>query len=229
MAVSSKANVTTVSVSVPLTLSADRNVIVHSTNGATEQLSLRHLPPVSLTVTLPHDYPETASPHVLVTSCIPGLPPRVRAVIDRNKGNECLFELVQAVSSEELEPSLEWPAHIRTDSPDRLREYDARRKNASFQADRFLCGICLEEQKGRACVKLQPCGDVFCASCLRDYFALLITEGLVLSVSCPGTACTAASATQKQQLDVEQVRSITCNDELAESVCFQVSLRESKY
>lgn len=33
------------------------------------------------------------------------------------------------------------------------------------------------------------CNDVFCRICLKDYFSLLIKEGLVRLVSCPGLAC----------------------------------------
>lgn len=37
---------------------------------------------------------------------------------------------------------------------------------------------------------LDACSHVFCRQCLVDYFALLIKEGLVRGVACPGEECT---------------------------------------
>ena len=68
-----------------------------------------------------------------------------------------------------------------------------------FNEGSFFCGICLENKKGIECFKLSRCGHVSCKvslnialliqECLKDYYGMCISEGLISQVHCIDSKC----------------------------------------
>ncbi|KAK8865969.1 hypothetical protein IAR55_001118 [Kwoniella newhampshirensis] len=70
-----------------------------------------------------------------------------------------------------------------------LKSYNAGQIHSDFEQTAFSCSICLENRKGKSCVKMPSCGCVFCTPCLNSCWSLAITEGTLESVSCPSVSC----------------------------------------
>uniref|UniRef100_A0A0K3CAK7 RBR-type E3 ubiquitin transferase n=1 Tax=Rhodotorula toruloides TaxID=5286 RepID=A0A0K3CAK7_RHOTO len=69
-----------------------------------------------------------------------------------------------------------------------------------FASTSHTCPLCFSPSRGSACIRIESCGCVFDKTCLRDYWSLLIREGLVRSVACPSTGCGEARAKWEKQL-----------------------------
>ncbi|BGP19075.1 hypothetical protein JCM10213v2_007162 [Rhodosporidiobolus nylandii] len=157
-----------------------------------KKLSVRYLPELELRVVLPAGYPETEGPRdIQVTDAKgwlgeerrKGAEAKLREVYG---GEECLFPLVDLVSSSSPDFlstfSLSFPLILRQGAPS-----PSTPSAASTPLSTTLRTFNLTA--GKKCLRLASCGCVFCTPCLRDYFSLLITEGLVRSVACPSTGC----------------------------------------
>uniref|UniRef100_A0A3P9CFG2 RBR-type E3 ubiquitin transferase n=1 Tax=Maylandia zebra TaxID=106582 RepID=A0A3P9CFG2_9CICH len=70
--------------------------------------------------------------------------------------------------------------------------YDAAQKHKVFATTFFDCGVCFMGRLGSECVKLSPCGHVFCRACLCEFCTVQITEGNVRDVTCPQADCAGA-------------------------------------
>uniref|UniRef100_A0AAZ1Y4V8 RBR-type E3 ubiquitin transferase n=1 Tax=Oreochromis aureus TaxID=47969 RepID=A0AAZ1Y4V8_OREAU len=57
--------------------------------------------------------------------------------------------------------------------------YNAAQKQKVFATTVFDCGVCFMGRLGSECVKLSPCGHVFCRACLCKFCTVQITEGNV--------------------------------------------------
>ncbi|GAA5865604.1 hypothetical protein JCM3774_002065 [Rhodotorula dairenensis] len=180
------------------------------------RLSLRHLPAIHVSLRLPLGYPESAPPECITISTDGdwlGLDRRraaERKLADLYTGDECLLYLLDSVSSNSPEFdatfSLDSPLVLRQASPavgvstdpvplsSYLTEHDRRASSTQFATSSHACPLCFATQRGSACIRLGSCGCVFCVACLRDYFSLLVTEGLVRSVACPSRGCVEARA-----------------------------------
>lgn len=112
-------------------------------------------------------------------------------------GDECLWMLYNMLTGSSLLSTFTFPLTRRQTSQSatplstQLATFDRTSKGATFAAGTYDCSLCLSTLKGRHCTSL-ACGRscTFCTPCLRSYFTLLITEGLVRSVCCPSEECT---------------------------------------
>ncbi|GAA5936059.1 RBR-type E3 ubiquitin transferase [Sporobolomyces koalae] len=175
-----------------------------------KHLELRYLPPLTLSIELPPEYPHQAGPaQIVLSSKHDWLSPercryaenRLNSVYD---GDECLFSIVELVSSTSSDffstLSLKDPIVIEQERPslqnphpallsDLLVAYDRASASDAFDNHSHECPLCFSPRKGTNCVRIESCGCTFCKPCLRDYFDLLITEGMVRTVACPAIEC----------------------------------------
>ncbi|WWD17839.1 hypothetical protein CI109_102283 [Kwoniella shandongensis] len=89
-------------------------------------------------------------------------------------------------------PSMLTPSAFHTS----LKSYNAGQIHSDFEQTAFSCSICLENRKGKSCIKMPSCGCVFCTPCLNSCWSLAITEGTLESVSCPSVSCVKRRATR---------------------------------
>ncbi|GAA5988778.1 hypothetical protein JCM10908_006166 [Rhodotorula pacifica] len=176
------------------------------------RLFLRHLPAIYLSLRLPPGYPETEAPSsISISDEDQWLGPVRRRAAERKlgelySGDECLLYILDSVSSTSSDFdstfSLHHPLVLRQEAPDSdassasvkplstfLSDFDRQASSAQFATSSHACPLCFTTQRGSACVCIASCGCVFCTDCLKDYFSLLITEGLVRSVACPSRPC----------------------------------------
>ncbi|SGY14944.1 BQ5605_C013g07176 [Microbotryum silenes-dioicae] len=59
-----------------------------------------------------------------------------------------------------------------------LSSHDLAQRTSTFSLTTYTCSLCLTSFKGTRCVRLAACSDVFCLQCLKDFFTLMITEGM---------------------------------------------------
>jgi E3 ubiquitin-protein ligase RNF14 len=161
---------------------------------------LSHLPPLSLRITLPEDYPATKPPIVSV-SVSPqwlGVPAVKRLQDDCARlweeigKDQVLYTYIDHVQQEAEqafglagETSVSMPSDLKL----ALLDFDLKTKRERFEKETFDCGICLEPKKGVSCHKMLQCGHVFCVPCLQDYYNNCITEGDVDNVKCLDPSC----------------------------------------
>ncbi|GAA6010205.1 hypothetical protein JCM11491_005390 [Sporobolomyces phaffii] len=176
-----------------------------------QSLVLRYLPPLRLSLRLPPNYPESSGPERVDLKAEGdwlGESNRLHAVEKLNQaylGDECLFGMAELVSSASPDffPTLSLSDPIRlTQRPplsssrpsgsrlsDFLVAYDHSATTTAFSDSSHECPLCFAPRKGSNCIRLDACGCTFCIPCLRDYFSMLITEGMVRSVACPAIGC----------------------------------------
>ncbi|GAA5916522.1 uncharacterized protein JCM6883_005447 [Sporobolomyces salmoneus] len=170
-------------------------------------LSLEHLPPVLLSIELPPDYPESSGPSKVDLRTEGNWLPeskRLKALEKLNEvyvGDECLFGIAELLSSASPDfsstLSLSNPIVLMQNSvssssmrlSDFLFAYNRSASSTAFSTSSHLCPLCFAPRKGSNCLQLESCGCTFCIPCLKDYFSLLITEGMVRSVACPAIEC----------------------------------------
>lgn len=88
----------------------------------------------------------------------------------RSEGNEGI--------DSELESLAEW-----------LLRYDAERRAEAFRAAAWPCAVCLERVPGGDCIRVDPCGHVFCRPCLATMCGVLVQEGSLDALRCPEPSC----------------------------------------
>ncbi|GAA5896671.1 hypothetical protein JCM8208_004261 [Rhodotorula glutinis] len=183
------------------------------------RLAVRYLPSLHLSIRLPVGYPESEGP-----SCI-SLREEVGWLGEERKGrveerlrdvyagDECLFGIMDLVSSASPEftdnLALSFPLVLRqppassaSTSPlsSTLSAFNLAASDTTFATTSHPCPLCFSSHRGSSCIRLASCGCVFCTPCLKDYFDLLITEGLVRSVACPSEGCVAARARWEKEV-----------------------------
>ncbi|SCV70308.1 BQ2448_1702 [Microbotryum intermedium] len=117
-------------------------------------------------------------------------------------GDESLWAMLDLMQNDSLIEtlSLEFPLALKQRScpsspgieplSSILLSHDLAQRTSIFSLTTYTCSLCLNSFKGTRCVRLASCSDVFCLHCLKDFFTLMITEGMVRSVHCPGVECT---------------------------------------
>lgn len=125
-------------------------------------------------------------------------------------GDECLFALVDLASSASPDFtstfSLSFPLVLRQVASSaaplstRLSLFNRDALAENFASTSHTCPLCFSPSRGSVCIRIESCGCVFDKACLRDYWSLLIREGLVRSVACPSTECVEARAKWEKQL-----------------------------
>ncbi|EXJ60952.1 hypothetical protein A1O7_05105 [Cladophialophora yegresii CBS 114405] len=161
---------------------------------------LSHLPPLSLRITLPKDYPASEPPVVSVSIS----PQWLREPIVQRLQDDCarlweeigkdqvLYTYIDHVQ-QEAEKAFGLAGETDVSMPSDLKlallDFDLKTKREHFERGTFDCGICLEPKKGVICHKMLQCGHVFCVPCLQDYYNNCITEGDVDNVKCLDPSC----------------------------------------
>lgn len=156
-----------------------------------------HLPPLSLRLTLPNDYPGDQPPAVQLSVMYDWLPRAKLEEMERmvqdlwNDYGRCqiLFAYISYLqdaidNSFDLDQSADGCLVLSASQEAELVKYDVETSQAIFNANTFDCGICLEPKKGSLCYLLKDCGHVFCRSCLQDFYNTAISEGDVTNVKC---------------------------------------------
>jgi len=72
---------------------------------------------------------------------------------------------------------------------DAIFDHDRKMIQREFNASAFDCGVCFENKRGTECFQFGAFKHTFCKECLKDYFTVLITDGLVNLVGCPDPSC----------------------------------------
>ncbi|KDE07429.1 hypothetical protein MVLG_02296 [Microbotryum lychnidis-dioicae p1A1 Lamole] len=159
-------------------------------------LELRYLPPIEMLVILSGMYPRERGPDSI-------------KIIDRAQWlpEDCLNTLTAKLNDVVLKQR---PRRSFSDIEPLstiLSSHDLAQRTSTFSLTTYTCSLCLTSFKGTRCVRLAACSDVFCLQCLKDFFTLMITEGMVRSVYCPGAECiTARVKWEREHRDEEEGR-----------------------
>lgn len=162
---------------------------------------LAHLPPLTVQITLPEQYPARVPLIVRLSSTPPWIPQEILKGLQ----NDCetLWEelgraeviytyidhLVQATENAFGLAADGKRFQIPSDLKLSLLDFNLKSKCDIFEKETFNCGICLEMKKGSICHRLVLCGHVFCVLCLQDFYNNCITEGHVDNVKCLEPGC----------------------------------------
>ncbi|KAH7907252.1 hypothetical protein BJ138DRAFT_1160570 [Hygrophoropsis aurantiaca] len=176
-----------------------------ATHGSEIRDELSSLPPLLLTLRLPHDYPLHAPPEIVslqVThSWLPQ--PRIKTLQEHlsgmwQPGEGVLYPWVEYIRSGDFLETLgmcDDPSVIRIPHPaphllaPLLKAHHTAAQSSTFAQTSYTCAICLAPHKGAACLQLIGCAHVFCRACLADFWGLCIAEGDVARVGCPDPEC----------------------------------------
>lgn len=165
-------------------------------------VELSHLPPLTLRVTLPKDYPENASPNVHLSAQADWLPNEKVKELEEEAEKlweeygrcQILFAYIDFLQQSaergfDLSQSSEGCLVLANSYEHGLVSFDSETRLKVFEQGTYDCGVCLEPKKGSACYKMSRCGHVFCKQCLQDFYNNAITEGDVAGVRCLDPSC----------------------------------------
>ena len=173
---------------------------------------LAHLPPLTLSISLPEGYPRQTPPCFRLTT-EPGWLPEWRLQELKDSGrtiwedmgrDQVVFAYIdhlREVADNGLGLGNKDGEHLEVSNDLKLAllDFDLKAKRAKFEAGTYECGICLEPKKGLKCHRFLLCGHVFCVECLQDFFNSCITEGDVASVKCVAPKCEDGLAQTKRR------------------------------
>mmetsp|Transcript_37690 Transcript_37690/g.88745 ORF Transcript_37690/g.88745 Transcript_37690/m.88745 type:complete len:529 (-) Transcript_37690:310-1896(-) len=180
-------------------------------------LSFDHLPPITFTLSIPADYPE--SPPRFDIKCmwlslkqLSMLCRNLDEIAAENAGCPLLLQWALWLQDEsvavlgiqeplKLDPldglqdpdSLDFRAAqdcaSSRDAVECMRQHAEQRSRRGFLAALHNCGVCLEQVPGVKAQRLAACQHVFCKECLRGLCGVQIKEGAVQLVKCPDLEC----------------------------------------
>ncbi|KAG6002852.1 hypothetical protein E4U43_001029 [Claviceps pusilla] len=161
-----------------------------------DTLLVSHLPPLSLSITLPDGYPSEKAPRVSLTTVPPWLASTtLRALEDdgprlwEEAGRDMVaFTYIDHLQREAENVfgtmSAEGVLEVNPEHKLAVLDFDMNAKRAAFEKETFECGICLDPKKGTKCHRMMDCHHVFCLQCLEDFYNDAITEGSISTVRC---------------------------------------------
>ncbi|KAJ9148309.1 RBR-type E3 ubiquitin transferase [Pleurostoma richardsiae] len=170
-------------------------------NGNIESHELSHLPPVTLRICLPKNYPLDEPPAVTVTTSPPWLPQDTARKLEADcarlweeLGRDLVvFTFIDHIQqcTDDVFALINDDGVLEIDPQHKIAvlDYDIKAKRAAFENGTFDCGVCLEPKKGKVCHRMMDCGHVFCVQCLQDFYNNAITEGDLASVRCLEPSC----------------------------------------
>ncbi|KAJ1720246.1 hypothetical protein LPJ53_005097 [Coemansia erecta] len=175
-------------------------------------MSIRHLPPIKMSFTLPPAYPLRDAPQIDVSCCwldgqaIEAAKRQLADIWELQQGMGVLHSYIDALKYDILASVQK--ATIGSSSNDRetIMAYDRKQKRKEFEAQSYTCAICIEEQSGKHCLQLS-CGHVFCRSCLSSYLGILIEEGSVNQLQCPDMRCRKTASTPVTEAEMDELLS----------------------
>lgn len=176
--------------------------------GKSENVEIKHLPPVLFTFELPPGYPYKSSPLITLEA----------AWIAREecqaKHIPTLIQLWEETHEPVIYTMIDWITangfeNFVTDEVGRtdfalLLTHNAHSLQQEFERKSFLCQICQYHKKGAVCTQL-GCSHVYCTECLKAYYTALIEQGYIEQVKCAEPTC-------GQTLEPEQLRALVGND-----------------
>lgn len=161
-----------------------------------------HLPPLSIRLHLPEQYPSDAPPTVQITTQYDWLPASKLIELEKEVVSlwedygrcQMLFAYIDFLQQSagagfSLEQSPDGCLVLPLSSEEVLVNFNTATRQAKFNAGTYDCEICLEPKKGSSCHAMRTCGHVFCKTCLLDFYNNAITEGDILSVKCLSPTC----------------------------------------
>ncbi|EJT97950.1 hypothetical protein DACRYDRAFT_91365 [Dacryopinax primogenitus] len=191
-------------------------------------IRLTYLPPLLLTFCLPPLYPVEAGPsqlslHAMHSWIFPSAQLLIKEALasrwDATLGEGVLWGWAEWIRSGEFLDTIRLrEGHIiklSHPAPEllapTLQKHNSMLRNSEFTHGTYLCAICMNTQKGTQCLRLARCGHVFCRSCLKDFWGLMIVEGDVSRVTCADPDC----VKKHMEVDEEDVRR-TCGEDATE-------------
>ncbi|KAJ2724445.1 hypothetical protein GGI07_001957 [Coemansia sp. Benny D115] len=177
----------------------------------------KHLPPIHLRFTLPPRYPLDEAPRIDIDCC--WLDHDGRHAVDDQLAD--IWELGRGMGvlhsyADYLEYGLQPTDRIRVSSmaDAEIAKHERRRELREFQLQTHSCGICMEKQSGKHCMRL-TCAHVFCRACLQGYLTMLVEEGNLLLLRCPDPECRSQSdAESQQQLRRKELEELLSDEQL---------------
>ncbi|KYN38237.1 E3 ubiquitin-protein ligase RNF14 [Trachymyrmex septentrionalis] len=160
-----------------------------------QEVQISYLPPLTLHVTLPEDYPSMSAPTFML--CSSWLYPVVLSKLCRkldilweNSKQEILFIWVEFLQDKTLS-YLKIKDHcpIGRNPIQMLIDYNEKRKQIEFKKNFYTCNICFTDKSGEHCTQFLPCAHTFCKDCIRGYFEVKIKDGNVQNICCPEEKC----------------------------------------
>ncbi|KAK5137084.1 hypothetical protein LTR08_001093 [Meristemomyces frigidus] len=165
-------------------------------------VELSHLPPLSLQLILPANYPADAPPQVHLTTMYDWLPKQKLSELEADAGKlwdeyghcQIMFTYIDHLQQAaergfDLDQTAGGCLVLPATAESKLASFDADTTLLNFKAGTYDCGICLEPKKGSSCYRMKRCGHVFCLGCLQDYYNNAITEGDVTNIKCLDPTC----------------------------------------
>jgi E3 ubiquitin-protein ligase RNF14 len=165
-------------------------------------IELTHLPPLSLKVTLPNQYPSASPPKIRLSAQHNWLPKDKLAELASDVDTlweeyghcQILFAYIDHLQQAaergfDLDQSADGCLVLPVTMEERLMAFSSETKQTIFNAGTYDCGICLEPKKGLVCYQLESCGHVFCRQCLQDFYNNAIEEGDIAGVKCLAPDC----------------------------------------
>ncbi|KAG8531976.1 uncharacterized protein KY384_003612 [Bacidia gigantensis] len=159
---------------------------------------LSYLPPLSIELSLPPDYPSKQPPVAHIVSQDAWLAENRTHLLEKacctlweDVGrDQVLYTYIDHVrEAAEAAFGVGETLEVSPDLQVVLLDYDLKAKRAKFEKETFECSVCLEPKKGTVCHRLTLCSHVFCLGCLQDFFNSCISEGDVSSVRCIAPKC----------------------------------------
>ncbi|XP_025110620.1 E3 ubiquitin-protein ligase RNF14-like isoform X2 [Pomacea canaliculata] len=178
---------------------------------------VQFLPPLTLDLTFPSDYPSHSPPSFTVSSIwlsgnqLSLLCKHLDRLWEDNRGIPIVFTWVDWLEKETLhflgiEDSIVlMPAESSDDDVEDKRvvidcfdlgeavhtmlQYSNHKAAVRFFQSMQECGLCFEEKLGSQFFRLTPCFHHFCSDCLAMHCNMHVTEGTISLLKCPASKC----------------------------------------
>jgi E3 ubiquitin-protein ligase RNF14 len=207
-------SLSTVHLSLPTILETPLFIAFTSTTKARKSIhKLSSLPPIHLNLQLPAKYPSDAPPVArLKTDTCGWLPYVIKERLEQDIQQQwedagrspVLFSYatrLQEASSHAFGlADTCTPFHVDEEVGIELLKFNKQAIQKRFEKGTFLCSICLELKKGSSCYRMHGCSDVFCTSCLHDFYTSAIIEGNIQTVKCLAPGCDDKARSKQNEL-----------------------------
>ena len=170
--------------------------------------TVRHLPPLSLTIQYHADYPSDSPPDFIL-SCFylsKSKLTQLCQLLDEHpftKGEVCVYEWTEAIKA-----GLITEINLTNDDDNLLEEvasysnggiprifqdlidYDRAREEDQFRHHLQTCCICTDRIPGASCIRLHRCGHFYCRACLDSHVRFSLEKGhFGERLCCPQSQC----------------------------------------
>ncbi|KXN83641.1 E3 ubiquitin-protein ligase itt1 [Leucoagaricus sp. SymC.cos] len=208
---------------IPVELPESVNVIISSQGKdrtQVEDTTISCFPPITVTVSLPPEYPEQKSASIEhITAKAAWLPALNSEQLEAHliglwqPGSQVLYEWLECICCGRFLAEL---GLLSSDNVLRLQHASPRIlslqlaihaqqvRAQQFSQATYDCSICLTSRKGSLCIQLSGCNHIFCRACLNDFWASAITDGNLSRVGCAEVECVKA----KREAKVDDVRAV---------------------